>query len=106
MPLGSLEFASRRNDPHVAVAWSSTLFRNELFQAGHVGPFVIVHVYEGRAQPLNSVSTNALAASTAAQYELEVVGAEAIAHAGLGHQVRGILRIALDLAPQPRDVHV
>src|SRR5881296_1468404 len=37
---------------------------------------------------------------------LEVVGTEAIAHAGLRHEVFGILRVAFDLPAQPGDVDV
>src|SRR5207247_3039531 len=68
VPLGPTKLASRRNDANVAVARSSTLLRDELFQARKIRALrVRVHLYERRRQPLNSVSTKGPAASTTAQ---------------------------------------
>ena len=107
VPLRATEVAARRNDPHVAIAWPSTLLWDELFEPGKVPALALrVHPNERRAKSLNSVSTNAAAPSTTSQSPLKLFGAEAVTHAGLGHQVGRILRIAFDLAPQPSDIDV
>src|SRR5205823_4697901 len=68
VPFRATELAPGRDDSHVAVARAATLLRDELFQAGNVSPLrVRIHAYERRAGPLNSVSTNGPADSTAAQ---------------------------------------
>src|SRR5439155_22318905 len=105
--LGPTEVTARRNDSHVPIAWPSTLLWDELFEPGKLPALAPrVHPNEGRAKSLNSVSTNAAAPSTTAQSPLQLFGAEAVTHAGLGHQVGRILRIAFDLAPQPSDIDV
>src|SRR5207247_475917 len=68
VPFGATELASRRDDSHVAVARPATLLRDELFEAGDVILLPVrIHANERRAGPLNSVSTNGAADSTAAQ---------------------------------------